>query len=572
MTRAPSVDLDRLIETSGVSSLNFLSPTEKVAETVRLLVTSARRLDEISRAQLKSKARKILAANDVDGGPTVVTAAFREADAYRERAVATSQALCVQVETLPPGVLPFTDLANAHRLQRDHGGDLRYVDAFGWLVWDGKRWGSDTTRAVERFVHKVACSIEETGCRLLVEASQLDSQGRGDEGAKHRATAKLYREWAQESQQGRRIRECVKVAQALDGISVALEALDTDPWLFTCANGTINLHTGTLREHRREDLITRASPVAFDDAAVAATWDRFQTEVHPDTAVREFNQRHYGYSLTGIVSEHVLIVCHGGGRNGKSTETEAVRFALGDYATEAASGTFIDTKQGRSSDNKLASLRGARLVTTSESGEGNKLNETLVKRATGGDELTANFLYKETFRFHPQFKLRLITNHRPELTGVDEGIWRRLRLVPYAVDFAGREDLQLPDKLRAEAPGVLAWLVRGCLEWQRIGLLPPTAVQACTKDWRAESNHAAQFVDDCCVKLVGAQIKPADIYAAYLAWSREQGIEPMTLVMFGRRLSDLGYAKDRTNSGRFWLGLGLIASNFAHRSMSHVAS
>jgi putative DNA primase/helicase len=468
------------------------------------------------------------------------------------------------LEVLPVGVADDTELANAYRLLRDHGDDLRFAKALGWLNWDGRRWAIDQSGQAERCMFDVARALASRGYELLALATSASKAVRR---AIKRAERDLVAEGTaalkagRDLQSTRTMKNSLAAASVLCELAVAVDDLDCNPWLFTCANGTIDLRSGALREHRREDLITRASPVAYDPNAAAPMWERFQSEVHPDVANRAFNQRHYGYTLTGDAREHVVVVCYGNGANGKSTEIETVKCVLADHAVEAAAGTFVESKQGRSIDNKMAALRGARMVTTSESGEGHKLNEVLVKRATGGDQVTANFLYKEPFTYRPVFKVRIITNHRPELVGSDDGIWRRMLLLPYLVDFLGREDRTLAEKLRDESSGILAWMVRGCLEWQRIGLQPPDQVRECTSEWKGDSDTVATFIAECCKIASYAKAASSTLYAAYRSWAGRQGLEPLSANQFGRRLTAKGYPTERDGAGttRLRAGIGLEA-------------
>lgn len=467
------------------------------------------------------------------------------------------------LEQLPPGVDPATDLGNAHRLLQQFGDDLRCVPGLGWLCWDARRWRVDTSGRANEYMYTVARELTARGHRLLALASNASK-------ALQRVLKLANRDIVAEGEAalecGRRLQSARAVANALDAARVlrefviSIDDLDRDPYLFSCATGTLDLRTGQLRKHSREDLITRMSPVEYAADAVSPAWEKFQNEVHPDADIRAFNQRFYGYSLTGDVREHALAVCFGDGAAGKSTEHEAVRYVFGEYAIEAASGTFTEDKQGRSVENKMADLRGVRLVTTSETGDGQRLNETLIKRATGSDQVSANRLYQETFRFHPQFKARLITNHRPNVKGTDDGIWRRLRLIPYSVSFEGREDRDLPRKLREEAPGILAWMVRGCLAWQSGGLAAPENVLAHTREWRAESDTVSRFIADECLTNRAVSAASAELYARYRAWAGAQCEKSvLTANAFGRRLTKLGYDDDSTGMRRTRKGIGLLA-------------
>lgn len=307
-------------------------------------------------------------------------------------------------------------------------------------------------------------------------------------------------------------------------------------------------------------MTTQTTETDYRIDAQAPTWEPFLEQVLPDPEVRGFVQRALGYSMTGVTTEQCMFVCYGSGANGKSTMLETVRHVLGGYAAHCQTDTLMAMAH-RGADNDLARLRGARFVTCIESAEGRRLDEERIKQLTGGDVVTARFLYAEPFEFRPTFKLWLACNHRPEVSGTDHAIWRRLRLIPFSVQIPEADrDPDLGAKLRDEASGILAWMVRGCLDWQRGGLRPPDAVMAATTEWRGDSDVVAQFVADRCVVMPGMFEAAGALYAGYRAWAQAQGVEPMTQQRLGRRLTDAGYENRRSTGGRSrWLGIGLAA-------------
>jgi len=559
------------LDASGVSSITQISPADEIAAAVDALATRVAASTGTHAELLVSAAIDHLAGAQVTGAERVVGAAVKAAResakrrAQRERRAAKSSAAAREEgeerdpleEVLPDHVVVDSDLANAHRLRRDHGDDLRFNSALGWLAWDGRRWARPGDAEAARRMHWVARGLEAHAAELLAAAARSPED---TVAARLRAQSATYAKWAGKSQQARQISSGLAIARTLDGIDCGPADFDRDGWLFNCANGTLDLRTGALQPHRRQHMITRISPVTFDLAAQCPRWERFLVETLPDEDVRTFVQRFFGYSLTGSMAEQCIAVLYGHGANGKSTFLEVGKFVLGDYATEAAGETFLlDSKKGRATDNKLADLRGARLVSSSESGEERRLDETLVKRVSGGDELTANHLYRETFRFHAQFKLWLATNHRPEIRGVDDGVWRRLRLIPFNVTIPPeRREGDLPEQLRAEASGILSWAVQGCLDWQKFGLQAPAAVSACTAEWRATEDELGAFIDDCCAVAQFAKSTAGALYGAYREWAERQGGKPISAKAFGLRLKRLGYMGDKTHAqGRMWCGIGL---------------
>jgi putative DNA primase/helicase len=454
-----------------------------------------------------------------------------------------------------------TDLANAHRLARVYGDSARFVHQMSyWHLWDSSRWQRDETGEVERKAHQIGRGLEVHGADLLAHAAALE-----DEEARKRfqSLAQRYLRWAQRSQTAKSVDATLRMARVFQEFSVTPDQLDRDPLLLACPNGTVDLATGQLRDARQEDLITKRSHVAYDRDALCPTWHAFLRRIFVDDALIGYVRRACGYSLTGCTQEQCLFVLHGEGANGKSVLLETIRFVVGDYGQTTPTATLMDSQKSEHR-NDVARLAGARFVTASESAEGKRFDEELVKRITGGDKMAARFLRREHFEFTPVLKLWIATNHKPEVRGVDLGIWRRLKLIPFTVTIPSDEqDPQLVDKLKAEAPGILAWCVQGCLEWQRTGLQAPEAVASATHEWRKEANQVAQFVDERCVTGDPEYVrtKTADLYAAYRDWARESGNEQLSQTAFGKRLDPLGFKSDRKSGARVWCGLAVSPSN-----------
>lgn len=436
-----------------------------------------------------------------------------------------------------------TDLANARRLVTHHGSDLLYSRALGWLVWDGRRWRRDGTGAAMRRAKATARLIwsEAREARTAEDAEELGK-------------------WAAKSQGSERLRAMLTVAETEPEIALATDELDTDPWLLNVANGTLDLRTGVLREHRRDDLITLLSPVAYDPDARAPGWERFLEQVQPDPEVREFLARFAGYCLTGMMGEQVFAIHHGGGENGKGVYSDTLRGILGEYAKVTPYDTFLVRRAGGAT-NDLAALRGARLVVAAEPNEGVRLDEAAVKGFTGEDPITCRFHYQEFFTYQPTGKLILTGNHRPRIRGTDHAMWRRVRLVPWPLTITKeKRDNDLRRKLRDELPGILAWAVRGCLAWQREGLPAPASVLAAVEEYRQEEDHVGRFVADQCRLGSNLVVSSKDLRVAYEAWVEEEGEEPLSSRALGAKLSDRGIRSIRNTDGirgRGWKGLAL---------------
>ncbi len=295
-------------------------------------------------------------------------------------------------------------------------------------------------------------------------------------------------------------------------------------------------------------------------------WHKFLESVfRNDQDLITFVQRAAGYSLTGDTSEHVFFILHGCGRNGKSTLLTMLRAITGDYAQQVRTETIMEKKYNNST-NDLAELRGTRLATAVETTAGRKLAEDVVKNVTGGDPIRARFLYKENFEYVPQFKLWLACNHKPRIDGTDEGIWSRVRLLPFDVRYQDADapegpykDTKLTQKLQAEAPGILAWAVQGCLDWQKNGLNKPSKVMSATDGYRADMDYLGAFLGEVCVLLPQAHTGSTELYNAYCAWSERNKERAMSLRRFSLALSERGSVQKTLLHGRYiWRGIGLI--------------
>ena len=422
-----------------------------------------------------------------------------------------------------------TDYGSAERLWALFGNEFRYTPALGFIVWDGQRWTMDDDgRAMKRKALKAA--------RLLSErAVKID-----DDGQYNRAE---WIKYALSCERAVALKNAVELVKSIPGVDVSVGDLDADQMKLNVQNGTINLRTGKLEPHNPADLITKIAPVVYDPAAKCPQWLEFQKTIcaGDDDLVR-YKQRAYGYTLTGKTTEHALFVMYGNGSNGKSTEIGVVAKIMGDYATAAQFDTFA-VRKSEGVRNDLADLVGARFVSASEGESGQRLAEGLVKQMTGGDPIKARFLHKEFFTFQPAFKAFLATNHKPVIRGTDEGIWRRIKLVPYTVTIPPEQrDLELPAKLEREASGIFRWLLEGCLEWQNRGLGEAEAVSAATKNYRVESDALANFIDACCATDELYSEPVSKLYAAYTEYCEDNGDNPFNNTLFGKMLTERGYA------------------------------
>lgn len=446
----------------------------------------------------------------------------------------------------PARAFPLTDTGNAERLIAMHGTDLRYASGIHWLAWDGRRWAPDDTGELMR------------RAKLTARAIYHDAANCGDDDERKRIAA-----WARASESEPRLRAMVSLAASERPVVVRVAQIDANPFLLNVLNGTINLRTGELRLPNRGDLITKLAPVAYDPDARSERWEMFLDRVTGgDAELRGFLQRVAGYTIAGVTDEEILAFPHGPGATGKTTCVEAIRAALGEYGCTADFETFLARRGDAGIRNDIARLAGARMVVSVEVEDGKRLAEGLIKQLTGGDTIAARFLHLEYFEFEPRFTLWLVANTRPRAHADDDALWRRILQIPFTVVIPEAErDPELKRALRtdpAERTAILAWLVQGCLQWQRRGLDVPDRVRDYTAQYRAENDTLADWIADDCE--LGQHWTPArDLRVAYEYWCEENSIKPVsTGQSWGKALKGHDCTEKRGAHGkRGWVGIAL---------------
>jgi putative DNA primase/helicase len=437
----------------------------------------------------------------------------------------------------------LTDLGNAERLVAAHGKDLRFTPGLGWLAWDGRRWKIDTDGEPMR-------RMKLTVRAMYTQAGQLDDSDERERLAK----------WATQSESESRLRAAVNLAEYERAVIADVAQLDANPMLFNAGNGTIDLTTGELREHSREDLLTRITPVVYDPEAKSELWQDFlQRVTGGDDELANFLRRAVGYTLTGHTSEEVLFFIHGSTATGKSTKLEAVKAVLGEYAAVADFETFLKRHGDAGIRNDVARLAGARFVLSIEVDDGKSLAEGLLKILTGGDTVAARFLYRETFEFRPAFKLWLAANSRPRVSSDDAAIWRRILQVPFIhVIPEAERDERVKIQLRTDPQvhsAILAWAVQGCLEWQQVGLAVPSCVREYTNEYRAENDPLRDWLADACEFNPIGWTSNTDLRQSYERWCETNGEKPVNPNKFAAALSAKNCTRTKRSGTRGWEGL-----------------
>ena len=442
-----------------------------------------------------------------------------------------------------------------------------------WYKWTGHHWERDALEERYNAIGEVISLYRaEADCQGKQAGDAAEQEGGRKKDAEGRRAALLGR--CRELHRRRKKDDVLFLAaRGADGLGTTGKKWDSDPWLLGLANGVMDLRTGELRPGRPEDFIRTASPVEWKGLeALAPAWEKFLESVFAGNFDLIFYlQRLFGYALTGLTLEHILLVLWGElGRNGKSTLLEVLGAVLGRLAGPIEAEMLLESGRVRSSAGPspdMLSLRGKRLVWASESDEGRKLNAGRIKSLTGGDTLTARGMYaKWPEEFQPSHLLCLLTNHRPRVDADDFALWQRLRLIPFNVRFVdnpeegkneARKDPDLKAKLLAEAPGILAWLVQGCLEWQlhRLGE-PPAAVVAATSEYQEAEDLLNPFIQPECLTGPGMQVQVGHLYEKYKAWALTGGLHPLSLPRFSEKMGRKFECME-SRGRKFFIGLGL---------------
>jgi putative DNA primase/helicase len=438
---------------------------------------------------------------------------------------------------------PLNDTERAVRFAKSFARELKYVPAWKkWLLWDGIRWVPDEDGAVFR-------KAQEMPKLFLQEAAQI-----ADDHRRSKAAGAAIRAGDRS-----KIEAMISLAECQTGIVASPVLFDSDPLLLGVANGVVDLRTGTFRESRKKDYITKQAGTAYDPAAMCPTWEKFLSRVLAENAeLISFIQRAVGYSLTASIVEQVLFFLYGTGQNGKSTFAECLKHLFGGYMIKATTALYTLDRHATEPLTEISRLVGKRLVTGSETEEGTRLAESRVKDITGGDTLTGRELYCPAFNFQPTHKLWIYGNHRPDIRGNDHGIWRRIRLIPFEVQIPDKEkDPKLLEKLLQELPGILNWAIKGCLEWQKNGLGTPRVVIEATAEYREEEDEIGECLAQTCLQ--GGKVERTVLYGEYLSWAKALGIRmPLRQKAFAKRIRvRVGITESKSNGTRYWHGISV---------------
>lgn len=425
------------------------------------------------------------------------------------------------VEDKPKKKFRLTELGNAERIAYEYGHTIKYVGDMGWLIWDGKRWRVDTKKEIERITNKVLRSLYNS-----------DDENEA--------------KWARMCE--RRNIRMNSIKDLMPLVPGERDDFDRHKFLFNVENGILDLKQGKIMPHDRNLNLTKITNVEYDADAKCPEWLKFLDQIFQgDQELMEYMQRLVGYSLTGDISEQSMYFLVGGGSNGKSTFVNTIKKLMGDYGLQTNSDTFIK-KKSEGANNDIARLASSRFVSAVESEEGEKLQESLVKTITGGEQILARFLRQEFFEFLPEFKVFFTTNHKPIIGGVDDGIWRRVKIIPFTLNLKPHErDKKLEEKLSLEMSGILNWAIDGCMMWQKSGVKEPTVVMDATGNYKQDMDILGPFLDEVCYTGDRAdesiRIEAKELYNFYDRWCFSSGERTLGNRTFYRMLETKGFGK-----------------------------
>lgn len=442
-----------------------------------------------------------------------------------------------------------TDTGNAHRLKDRFGEIIRYsYNRKKWYVWNGKYWEIDESGAIKKLAD---CICDDLKKEAIAETDS-DLQ-------------KEKMKWAMRTAGNRCKEAMIKECQHLAGIPIMPEELDVSPDYLNCQNGIVNLRNGELIPHDSGFMMSKITACEYDvTGATPVVWLKFLDDItNGDKQLQEYIQRSVGYSLTGYNTEQCVYFLYGIGNNGKSTFQTILQDIMGSYASTVQPEKTLMMKAwgGDTTGNDIAKLKGARLVVCDEPDEGARLNESLIKQLTGGSRVACRFLYGEEFEYKPLFKLWMAMNHKPKIRGTDNGIWRRIKLVPFEVSIpAEKVDKKLPFKLQKEFPQILAWAVKGCIKWQQDGLKEPDCVRNASQEYRHDMDILEGFMQECLEidYSFKEKVMAREIFQVYSRWAKANNEYEMSSKKFfmeiGKKLPEKG--RDRT--GIFYRNVKII--------------
>jgi putative DNA primase/helicase len=435
----------------------------------------------------------------------------------------------------------LNDTGNAHRFADRFGDQIKYnFDNKQFMIWDGIRWVYDTQHTVRNMVEVVITEMKKDA---------MSEEDANNQKSKIKNVQHAFSSRGKDAM--------LKEAMHINNIPCTNANFDNNKKMFNTLGGVVDLSKGLVLPHDKSFSMSKLSPF-YIAVGEPQRWLKFLNEIfNGDTELIRFVQKAVGYTLTGSIKEQCMFICYGDGANGKSVFLDVISTLMGEYASNAQVETLLYHKNQGSGSSDLARLKGSRMITTSEPNEGSKFNEGLIKQLTGGDKITARFLYGKEFEFKPEFKIWLATNYKPVIRGTDQGIWRRIRLIPFEMHLSKqKQDKDLTSKLLKELPEIINWAIEGCKLWLKEGLENPKSVEDATKDYKNEMDMISSFVEQNCQEIPNWETAVSDVYQVYSDWAKRGNEYLMPLTRFGKEMSKR-FERKRKASGVVYVGVRL---------------
>lgn len=447
----------------------------------------------------------------------------------------------------------FSDVGNAERLMAMDGKNIRYNPIHKkWIIWSGRHWETDTSGKIE--------SMARNCIRMLqIQGKSLPEQ-QGDED--NTALKKQIAQYVLRSESDAKIKAMVN--QSKTQTNLVIKKTDENVYYLNLKNGTLNLKTGELQEHNRRDYITKIVNVEYDPQVKCPNWIEFINKIFlNNTELIEYIQKSIGYSMTGDADLQCFYICHGQGSNGKGTFMKAIMTILGGYASVLKGSSLMEKMNDEGARGDIAKLEGKYFVCVNELEEGKSFDEALVKSlSSGADEaIPVRYMYEEEFDLHPTFKMWMTTNKLPKIKGTDNGIWRRVRKIPFEYNFENDENKDehfFENKLMPEISGILNWAIEGCLKWQREGIKVPEEVKLANEDYRNDMDPIQRFLDECCIISETCKVKVSQLYDKYEEWCHENKEYVLSSIKFSKKLGEKEFVQVRDKIGRYWKNIGIV--------------
>lgn len=484
---------------------------------------------------------------------TIAAQASKYKPGQASKAVETSAkeepSIAVDPETGEIKSFPLTDAGNAERMAHMFGGELRYCAQWGkWLTWNGWKWEVSADGGAK--VYQLAL---ETVRAIQAEALQQTDPDR----------RKALGAWGFKCEARNKLDAMVALCAKVKGIPVSTHEIDSHNHVLNLRNGVYNLTKQKLFPHEKKLLLTRGIDIEYDENAACPTWQKFLTVVLGENPnLLKYVWKAVGYSLDGSCAEQCFFFVHGNsGNNGKSTFIETILSLFGDYSKQTSTDTLMSKFGDPGISNDIARLKDARLVAAPETEDGKRLNEGLIKRLTGGDTITARFMHQEFFEFKPQFKVWMTGNHRPEIRGTDDAIWRRVKLIPFQVTVPKEDrDPYLKEKLLKELPGILKWALTGHAAWRKERLGDPEEIKSVVEEYRESQDPIGAFLLECTEPSLTERVKSSALYTAYQAWCKRSGEYSISLKRFGTSMRERGQGSQDSGGNAWYVGINLTTA------------